>query len=520
MIAFVSILMIVMVFLKCVISLVTTKIVGNFVERCNRTVTMEVVRHFINRDYYWHMTQKSQDAILRIFDRYYLVLMLAHILNLYGNVLVCLVLFLSLSILEPQLTAIVVVVFGFAGIMLYGSIRLKLDRAGKAVFEADLETKKVLVALQKAMREVVIHRQQSLSLKHFEAILTRTLRPRSFIFFAAYIPSQILELVGFVTIGALVVIMLHSKLPMEQIVTTASLLMLTAWRILPAVNRCLSSSVQIRGFRPNAMVFLDLLEEFKDDKGKKLPEPEPGFKFTSDLTLKNACFTYPEGDRPALEGVDLVIKKGETVGIIGPSGSGKSTLALLLTGLVPPSSGEFLVDGRALSPQLREAYFKLLGYVPQTPLILDGTIADNIAFRDWGKSYEPERLKRAASLSALDFIDELPLGFKTELSSSSQSLSGGQIQRIAIARALYNDPGVLIFDEATSSLDLNSENTIRRSVQEIKDRTTSIIIAHRLSTVEGCDRLVWLEDGRLRRTGPPSELLPLYTEDVLKREQN
>ncbi|MDR2405672.1 MAG: ABC transporter ATP-binding protein/permease [Deltaproteobacteria bacterium] len=514
----VSAIMIGMVLIKSLVNLMTIKIVSKFVESCNKTITLEVVRHFINRDYHWHMTEDSQTAILGIFDRYYLVSFINATLNLYGNVITCLILFVSLSILEPLLTIVVVLAFGLSGLFLYGSVRLKLDKASKAVFESDLESRKVLVNLQKAMREIVIHRHQKESIKHYESVLQKSFRPRAFIAFSSYIPSQVLEFVGFATIGIMVIVMLKTGLAMDEIVSTASILMLTAWRILPSVNRALAYSVQIRGVRANSIVFLDLLEAFKRDKDAPIPNPDPSFEFTKSLELKNADFFYPDSEKAALTDIRLSIKKGENVGIIGPSGSGKSTLALLLTGLVNPSHGDFMVDGKNLTPESREAYFDILGYVSQTPLILDGSLGANISFQEQGETLDRDWLMECARMAALDFIDELPLGMDTELTSAAQTLSGGQIQRIAIARALYHKPEVLVFDEATSSLDLVSELTIQKTIRALKGQSTSIIIAHRLSTVETCDRLIWLSDGRIHQEGPPSEILPTYIRELKERE--
>ncbi|MDR2354549.1 MAG: ATP-binding cassette domain-containing protein [Deltaproteobacteria bacterium] len=514
----VSVLMTGMVFVKCVVNLCMLKALSKFVERCNKRITMDVVKHFINRDYSWHMTTSSQDAILRVFDRLYLVHFIGSTLYLYGNIITSLILFISLAILEPTLTAIVVIVFGACGCILYASVRHKLDRAGKQVFESDLESKKVLVALQKAMREIVIHRKQEPCLNHFEKVLDRSFKPRAFISYSSFIPSQVLEFVGFVTIGLMVIIMIYLGLPMDQIVSTSSILMLTAWRILPSVNRSLAYSVQIRGLRANSIVFLDLLESFKKEKDTVIPSPDPNFSFQDNINLKNVTFIYPESEREALKDLSLSIGKGENIGIIGPSGSGKSTLALILTGLVKPNIGEFLIDKSPLSPESRESYFNILGYVSQTPLILDGTIAENIAFSDYGSLLDNERLLKCAKMASLDFIEELPEGLETKLSSVAQTLSGGQIQRIAIARAFYNDPLILIFDEATSSLDLASELSIKKTLHSLKDNTTTIIIAHRLSTVENCDRLFWLEDGKIRMEGSPNTLLPLYAKELKNKD--
>jgi ABC-type multidrug transport system fused ATPase/permease subunit len=336
-------------------------------------------------------------------------------------------------------------------------------------------------------------------------------RPRAFQVFASTLPVRILEAVSFVTIGLMVIIMLASHLPMGVIVRAASILMLTAWRILPAVNRSLARSVQIRALKPDALPSLDLLEAFSREKPKPRPEPDPDFTFDREISLKDASFHYPEGERSVLHSLNLTVKKGESAGLIGASGSGKSTMALLLSALVPPTTGEFLVDGKPLSPGGRESFFKILGFVPQNPLILDGTLADNIAFGDWGGTYDYDKLHKVIRQEAIDFVNDRYDGLKMEL-------LGGQVKLAAIARAHYNSPKIIVFDEAASALDQASENIVRRTIKEIKGDITSIIIAHLLTTVMSCDVIYWIEDGRIRDMGPPERVIPLYEEDSKARE--
>ncbi|MDR2935121.1 MAG: ATP-binding cassette domain-containing protein, partial [Candidatus Adiutrix sp.] len=204
------------------------------------------------------------------------------------------------------------------------------------------------------------------------------------------------------------------------------------------------------------------------------------------------------------------VRRGERIGLIGASGAGKSTLALLLTGLVPPQEGRFLVDGRELTPAGRAAYVRLVGFVAQTPLLLPGTVADNVAFSRWGEEYDRREVEAACRRAAMDFVFSHPQGLDRRLGSGGQGLSGGQTQRVAIARAFFARPEIIIFDEATSALDQASENLIAEAVAGLAEKTTVVVIAHRLTTVEGCGRLIWLENGRVRAEGPPAEILPDY----------
>ena len=231
------------------------------------------------------------------------------------------------------------------------------------------------------------------------------------------------------------------------------------------------------------------------------------------IVLENITFSYPDALEPALSNVSLAIHKGSLVGFIGMSGSGKSTLVSVISGLLAPESGNFIVDGKSLSADKKLN----VGYVPQNLYLLDATLAENIAFSAWGKSIDIERVRECCRLASLDFVDALPAGVASPIGERGARLSGGQVQRVGIARALYGQPDVLIFDEATSALDGATEAAIQQTVESLQSNMTILIVAHRLSTVENCDYVYWLENGRIRMHGAASDVLPRY-KDYLQDE--
>ncbi|MDR1313682.1 MAG: ABC transporter ATP-binding protein/permease [Deltaproteobacteria bacterium] len=517
-VALASLLMVVSIAMKCASAVVASRACSAFAERAVMHISTETVRRYMARDYLWHITPESQEAILKVINRHVFSDYASSLLLFYSNAIICLTLFVSLSWLEPKLTVTAFGIFGTAALMLYAFFRRRLDREGAKVLKATNDENRILMAASRGIREIIIHRAQGLALQGFSQALARGLKPRVLISYLGQMPQQILETLGFATMGGMVVGMLAMNFSLEDIVQTASLLMLTAWRILPAVNRCLVYSVKLRSGRPTAIAFFELWEKFHAEGGPPPPEPDPDFRFDGAIALKGASFRYPGAAQDALSGVDVTVPKGSRTGLIGPSGSGKSTMALILSGLAPPSAGEFLVDGKPLTPAGRQAYFRILGFVPQNPLVLDGTLADNVAFADWGAEKDYARVRAALKKAAADFADKDPRGLDMPLSSSAQSLSGGQVQRVAIARALYSNPQVLLFDEATSALDQASENLIRRTLAEAGPDVTTVVIAHRLTTLEFCDTVYWLEKGRIVKSGPPSEIIPLYVEDSAAKE--
>lgn len=239
-----------------------------------------------------------------------------------------------------------------------------------------------------------------------------------------------------------------------------------------------------------------------------LTQPAPSGELTpisvAPLTLEDVGFTYPNG-RVALQDVNLVLEPGEMLGIIGPSGAGKSTLAHLLLGLQLPSSGAVHVQGIPLSDISRDWWTQRVTFVPQEALLFTGSVADNLRF--FRPSLSDDDLRSAsAQANVLEDILALPLGFATHLGERGRQLSGGQRQRMSLARALAGAPDLLILDEPTSALDGHSEQLIKRTLSHLRGRVTTVIIAHRMSTLESCDRVMVIEGGRVTALGTAAEV--------------
>ena len=253
---------------------------------------------------------------------------------------------------------------------------------------------------------------------------------------------------------------------------------------------------------------LDLLEE--PSEMKSTPDSIRADRNTiqGDMAFEDVTFVYPGTKTAALNNINLTIKAGQTVALVGPSGAGKTTLCNLVARFYDPLSGRVTLDGRDLKDYDVETFRALLGVVEQDVFLFDGTIARNIAYSR--KQATPEEILRAAEVAnALEFIDRLPDGINSLIGERGVRLSGGQRQRLAIARAVLADPKVLILDEATSNLDTESEQLIQQSLGRLMQGRTSFVIAHRLSTIAGADLIVVVENGRILQTGTHHELMEL-----------
>lgn len=226
-------------------------------------------------------------------------------------------------------------------------------------------------------------------------------------------------------------------------------------------------------------------------------------QFDHSIEFRDVWFRYNE--TWVLKGVSFKIHKGETVAIVGPTGSGKSTIVQLLPRLYEVEKGEILIDGRPLSAYTQRSLRDQIAFVPQRPFLFLDTIAENIAF---GRPFTSDQILTAAKQAHADeFIQQLPMGYQSELAEAGKNLSGGQQQRLAIARALVKQAPILVMDEATSSLDVVSENHIKMALRQLHGKITQIIIAHRLSTIEYADRIIYLEKGQKIGEGTKDELL-------------
>jgi ATP-binding cassette, subfamily B, bacterial len=290
-------------------------------------------------------------------------------------------------------------------------------------------------------------------------------------------------------------------------ILTFSLLFLNVMTPLAEIHRVLDDghecSLQVG-------ILLELLEQPTDRSFAIVKHREPHLRDGEPvLVVEDLHMAYPcEGgqERPALAGVSLAVHHGETIGVAGRSGSGKTTWLRVLLRLTHPTRGRVVVGGVPLEEVSREAIGSLIGYVGQTPFIISGTVAENIAYGS--PEATEEQIRRAAKMACIhDEIEALPEGYRTRVAERGQNLSGGQRQRLALARVFLKDPPVLVLDEGTSALDNISERAVQRAIDAARADRTVILVAHRLTTLRDADRVVVFEDGRIVETGTYAELL-------------
>ena len=323
------------------------------------------------------------------------------------------------------------------------------------------------------------------------------------------LPRLWLELLAVLGLAILVLTMLAQGKEPQTVVPSVGLFAAAAFRLMPSLNKFLNGVQNLRYNLPVIDLLYDeryILNAATDADTDAAGPAAPPLPFAEGLEIRHVTFAYPEAKEPVLHDVSLRIGRGQSVGFIGPSGAGKSTLINIVLGLLKPAGGAVLADGIDIHAEAAR-WQRNIGYVPQSVYLVDDTLRRNIAFGLPDALIDEQALARAVSAAQLSgFIAGLPEGLDTLVGERGVRLSGGQCQRIGIARALYHDPSVLVLDEASSALDTETEEAVMAAITALRGKKTVLIIAHRLTTVAGCDALFEVANGRVIEAVPQQVL--------------
>lgn len=480
-----------------------------------------ILRGMLQQDYSWHLRHNSADLIQTVSWRYFLGRgFFLPLLQFVSDSILLLLLLAALLAIQPGPTLMVLFILAGLGTLLYKQIRRSLDKIAFLCTGGELAINKLTTMTLQGIKDVKIFGQERTFLDRFTreaSMLSTSLSMRNFY---SGLSVWVLEALGLsLMAGATMALVLGSGASMAKITGMLSLFAVSAWRALPATNRLIGSLTSIRGI----MSYIDHTFGFLDQfpaSATALPEAAGDASPFRKLDIKGLGFSYPGAQAGSLDNINITLEAGQVLGVIGRSGAGKSTLADILMGLHIPQEGCLEVNGQALSPQTLTQWRKSIGYVPQAPYICDGSIAENVAFGIEADRVDREQVLRCCRLAAMDFLDDMAAGIDTVIGERGLKLSGGQRQRVAIARAIYTRPQILLLDEATSSLDRQNEQAILHTVFSLRGSMTMIIVAHRLSTLDRCDTIAWMEKGRIRMFGAPQTVLDSYARNMAAAEED
>jgi ABC-type multidrug transport system fused ATPase/permease subunit len=374
--------------------------------------------------------------------------------------------------------------------------RRQLKKNAQIISDNSTKSIKYLQEGLGGIRDILIDGSQEIYLQQFnKADICLRAAQGSNVFISQY-PRYAIESIGMVMIAFLAIFLIDDQGGLAGAIPILGLLAVGAQRILPILQQVFSAWAAFKGNQAS-------LEEILMYLGQKTFTPEnfvEGFtiEFNETVSFKDVAFKYQSASVEVLSGINILIKKGSKVGIIGKTGSGKSTLLDILMGLLEPSSGEIYVDSHRISEEYRRLWQKNVAHVPQSVYLADATIKENIAFGVPLEKIDISRVRKVAAQAQLShFIDGLPHAYETRVGERGAQLSGGQRQRIGIARALYRRAELIIFDEATSALDEDTENNVMKAINSLDKNLTLVIVAHRISTLKNCDVIYEILDGAL-----------------------
>tara|TARA_B100000242_G_C43054878_1_gene493433 strand:+ start:1402 stop:3198 length:1797 start_codon:yes stop_codon:yes gene_type:complete len=480
-----------------------------FTQFINQSLSYRLLSSYLQRPYVYFLTRNSAEMGKSILSEVEEVSMgsLVPALELLSRVILSTFILFALFLVDPFIASISIFTFSLSYGIIYFLIRQYLLKKAIERIEANknrfLISKEALVGI----KEIKVRDATDIYLKNFSNASKTFHQIRVKTSLAKLIPNLFIQISASGGILIFILILLtKNEGNYTEIIPFVSLYAYAGLRVMPVVQGIFKNLTSIRSSKPALkIIHTEIIKNksLKKDKKSKIIK-----SLRKEICIENITFSYPESKSPVIKDLSLNIKAKSCVAFVGSTGSGKSTTIDLILGLLEPQKGSIRIDDITLKKSNIKSWQSLIGYVPQSIFITDDTIAKNIALGSEEGAIDYEKVRTAAKMANIDkFItNELPLQYFTKVGEAGVKLSGGQRQRIGIARALYRDPEILIFDEATSSLDNLTENQVMNSISKLKNSITIILIAHRLSTIKECDLIYHLNEGKLRSEGTFKEL--------------
>ncbi|MCG5510342.1 ABC transporter ATP-binding protein [Ectothiorhodospira lacustris] len=475
-------------------------------------LSRRLMADYLRRPYTFFLTRNSADLAKTVLQEANRAIsgVLMPAMRLLSHVLLAAAIILLLIVVEPWLSLGVAVGLGSIYGAIYLAARTWLHRIGRDQVEANRERFTAAAEAFDGAKEIRLLGREGDYLERFRDPSKRFAKNQANVSLLETIPQYAIEAIAFGGVLLLALYLMSGPGGVAQALPLIGLYGLAGKQLIPAFQKIFSTSAALRFNMPAVDNILDDLGDRAGSRPLMLRNHSvKPLALQRDITINNLTYHYPGSDKPALHNLNLSIPARTTVGFVGASGAGKSTLIDLLLGLLDPDEGDIRIDDERLTSTNIRAWQASLGYVPQQIFLADQSVAENIALGIPAGRIDHDAVRKAARLANLhDFVvKDLPYGYDTVIGERGVRLSGGQRQRIGIARALYRDPAVLLFDEATSALDNATERAVMDAIHNLSKEKTIILVAHRLSTVEPCQCIYVLSQGRVAEQGAWQELL-------------
>ena len=478
---------------------------NTFITQSRNQMISRVMGEFLNRPYEQYLGADIP-TVFRITDSdipQTFSLMLA-MLQLVSEVVVSGLIFVVLLCTDIFMTLFIMVLFGVMTLVIVKVFKPKLNKIGAKNQAIQSRIAKWRIQAIYGLKDVkVLNREEFFVRNYYETGKVGANVGRTYAVMNN-IPRLLIETVFIVGVLTFIIIYMKGGGNVASMVSTLAAFGVAAMRVLPSVNRINTYITEISYNQPSLdFVYQNLQEGMKTDAmlaQRKAYSQKEKLELKDKIELNHISFHYPDSDKNIFTDAHMEVPKGKSVGIMGTSGAGKSTIVDILLGLLHAQEGEITCDGVDIFKNY-ESWLAQIGYIPQSIYLIDESIRDNIAFGIDADKIDEKRIWEVLEEAQLkEFVQELPNGLDTTIGDRGVRLSGGQRQRIGIARALYHDPEILVFDEATSALDNDTEAAVMDAVNSFHGKKTMIIIAHRLNTIEKCDIIYKVEEGKLIQT--------------------
>ena len=478
-----------------------------FIQMRGYSIGKRLFEGYIKQPYMWFLNHHSSDLGKNILSEIGQVVGggINPLIELIAKGAVAITIITLLIITDPKLALIVGFTLSAAYGLLYYFIRNFLTKIGKERMKSNKLRFGIISEAFGATKEVKVGGLEQIYINRFSKSAFTYAKATSFSHFISHLPRFALEAVAFGGILLIMIFMIIKTGSFNNALPIVSLYIFAAYRLMPALQKIYASFTQLTFIGP---VLNSLIDDIKKLKSQNLYNDKVSLPLNKKIFLKNIFYNYPNSSRTALENVNITIPAKTTVAFVGPTGSGKTTTVDIILGLLEPQKGTLEVDGQIITKENTRAWQSSIGYVPQNIYLTDDTIASNIALGVDPKDINQDRVEKVSKIANLhEFVsNELPEKYLTSIGERGVRLSGGQGQRIAIARALYHNPQILILDEATSALDDQTEQVVMDAVNNLNKEMTIIIIAHRINTVKNSDIIFKFDKGNLVGQGNFNEL--------------
>lgn len=462
-------------------------------------ISYEVYKKVLDQPYSYYLGTNSAEAVAAVFSKTTRVAthLLLPLLILGGATINFLCILAVLLVINWQVS------IGTASVLAltyYGLVTLSKKYVRNSSVQISVGQNEILKNLKESLhgiRNLILDGSQSQALNRFKELDSQTRKAEEHIHIISVAPRYIIEAVGISVIAVIANMMVGSESAAAALIILATL-GLGAQKLLPLTQLAYTSWSTAKGSESMLDDIVGYLE-----MPSRSQEAGESIHFEASIELRNVCFRYQQDMRDVLSNINLKISKGERIGIVGATGAGKSTLLDIFLGLLQPTTGVFMVDGVEVNASNARIWQSMLGHVPQSLYLGDKSIAENVATELQKELIAMNEIKDALELAELaDTINRLPDGVWTSVGEHGIRLSGGQRQRIGLARAFYKKAGVIIIDEGTSALDIETERAISETLQRLPEDVTIITVAHRSAALKGCSRILRLEDGALKEIEP------------------